>query len=57
MCPRLFSGHSCYLPGDALSEVHQSKQTNEKGRMEERKNLLAFVRFWRHVSLLAPGNE
>ena len=28
-CAPLFPGHSYYLPGDMLSEVHQSKQTNK----------------------------
>ena len=28
-CAPLFPGHSYYLPGDTLSEVHPSKQTNK----------------------------
>lgn len=54
----------CFLVTHAICPVIRclrftslSKQTNEKGRLEEKKNLLAFVQFWQRVSLLAPGNE
>lgn len=56
--------HHCFLVTHTICLVIRclrftrlSKQTNEKGRLEEKKNLLAFVQFWQHVSLLAPGNE